>query len=290
VTRGNRRLLPQTSPVRRIALVAAPLLTVAAVGTGVASSDLTHTGDTTAHRSAGASLGALVAGSSSRAAALGGRDLAVSRDFDRMAVAGATNVAPPKPVGHRWTTAPLDLRTAPKEGAAVLDVVPELTRVAVTGHDLRGFAQVLVDGKARWVTAEYLAAKKPQPEPTPETMPVGDQSCPGTSGVESGLTDDAVRVYRAVCNNFPQITSYGGYDAHGEHSSGKAIDIMTSDSALGDEIAAFLQAHASELNLYDIIWQQQIWTPERASEGWRPMEDRGSTTANLYDHVHVSVN
>jgi hypothetical protein len=28
---------------------------------------------------------------------------------------------------------------------------------------------------------------------------------------------------------------------------------------------------------------------ERSSEGWRYMSDRGSTTANHYDHVHVSV-
>ena len=56
------------------------------------------------------------------------------------------------------------------------------------------------------------------------------------------------------------------------------------------QIAAFLQAHASELDLYDIIWQQHIWTPERSSEGWRSMSDRGSETANHYDHVHVSVN
>jgi hypothetical protein len=93
-----------------------------------------------------------------------------------------------------------------------------------------------------------------------------------------------------VCNNFPQITQYGGYAARGEHASGKAIDVMTSDTQTGDAIAAFLQAHASELNLYDIIWQQHIWTPVRSSEGWRSMSDRGSETANHYDHVHVSVN
>jgi hypothetical protein len=28
---------------------------------------------------------------------------------------------------------------------------------------------------------------------------------------------------------------------------------------------------------------------QRSSEGWRWMEDRGSTTANHYDHVHVTV-
>jgi hypothetical protein len=283
VTRGRRRLLPRTSPVRRIALVAAPLLTVVVVGTGVASTDGTAP-------SRPVSLSASIAGEISGGASLGGRDLAVSRDFDRMAIAGASNVRPPEPVAQRWTTAPLDVRTAPAEKAAAVDVVPELTKVAITGHDVRGFAQIVVDGKARWVTAAYLAAKKPVVHKGPQALPVVDQPCAGTSGVESGLVPDAVRVYRAVCNNFPQITSYGGYDAHGEHSSGRAIDIMTSDSGLGDAIAAFLQAHAAEFNLYDIIWQQRIWTPERASEGWRPMEDRGSATANHFDHVHVSVN
>ena len=31
------------------------------------------------------------------------------------------------------------------------------------------------------------------------------------------------------------------------------------------------------------------WTVQRADDGWRWMEDRGSTTANHYDHVHVTV-
>ncbi len=99
-----------------------------------------------------------------------------------------------------------------------------------------------------------------------------------------------MRVYRAVCNNFPDITSYGGWDAHGEHSSGKAIDIMHPSVEEGYRIAEFLKAHASELGLYDVIWRQHIWTPVRAGEGWRAMPDRGSATANHFDHVHVSVN
>jgi hypothetical protein len=115
------------------------------------------------------------------------------------------------------------------------------------------------------------------------------EPCPDSS-VESGLTSSAVYVYRSVCHAFPQITSYGGWDAHGEHSSGKAIDIMTTDKALGDQIAAFLQSHASELDLYDVIWWDQIWTPVRASEGWRDYGDHGSATANHMDHVHVSTN
>ena len=65
---------------------------------------------------------------------------------------------------------------------------------------------------------------------------------------------------------------------------------MVSDPSLGQALADWARAHAGELDLYDIIWQQHIWTPVRASEGWRAMPDRGSPTANHYDHVHISVN
>ncbi len=99
-----------------------------------------------------------------------------------------------------------------------------------------------------------------------------------------------MRLYRAACAAFPALSSYGGWDAHGEHSSGRAIDFMVSDPSLGQALADWARAHAGELNLYDVIWQQRIWTPVRASEGWRGMPDRGSATANHFDHVHISVN
>jgi hypothetical protein len=85
------------------------------------------------------------------------------------------------------------------------------------------------------------------------------------------------------------LSSYGGYDGHGEHSSGRAIDFMTSDSSLGQALADWARAHASELDLYDVIWAQHIWTPARGGEGWRSMSERGSATANHYDHVHIAV-
>ena len=64
---------------------------------------------------------------------------------------------------------------------------------------------------------------------------------------------------------------------------------MISDSGTGQAVADWVRANASSLGIYDVIWAQHIWTPERASEGWRAMSDRGSTTANHYDHVHVAV-
>ena len=69
--------------------------------------------------------------------------------------------------------------------------------------------------------------------------------CPDGSATESGLTPSAVTLFRSVCNAFPALSSYGGYDGHGEHSSGRAIDFMINgDSALGQAVADWARAHA----------------------------------------------
>lgn len=184
-----------------------------------------------------------------------------------------------------WATDDLNIWSSSADDADLLGEIETGDKVLVTGRERDGRDEVVVDGKSRWVTSGYLDDEKPA---VGASGGLSMEPCPDP-GVESGLTEGAVYVYRSVCHNFPQVTSYGGYDAHGEHSSGKAIDIMISDDT-GTAIADFLQAHAAELNLYDIIWRQHIWTPVRASEGWRYMPDRGSSTANHYDHVHVSVN
>jgi hypothetical protein len=99
-----------------------------------------------------------------------------------------------------------------------------------------------------------------------------------------------VAVHRAVCAAFPDIASYGGLRAgdDGDHGSGQALDIMISGDA-GWEVAEYVRANAGELGVSYIIYSQRIWSADQAGAGWRWMEDRGSTTANHYDHVHVSV-
>ncbi len=113
--------------------------------------------------------------------------------------------------------------------------------------------------------------------------------CPDGSSIESGTTPNADMVYRAVCNAFPPLTTYGGYDPHGEHIDGRAYDFMVPSSSLGNAVAQFALANAGRLKIRSIIWSQRIWSAERGGEGWRPMSDRGSATANHYDHVHISV-
>jgi hypothetical protein len=46
--------------------------------------------------------------------------------------------------------------------------------------------------------------------------------------------------------------------------------------------------NAGRLSLMYVIWKQRIWDT-RSGGGWRQMEDRGSVTANHFDHPHVSV-
>jgi len=280
VTRGRHSLAPPASKNRRLAFLAAPLVTSAVVGVGIA---LSGNGPTPVDlsRYAADNIG------SAGAAAAADRTVGVSRDTERQEVA---TLIDPKVTDRLWTTVDLDLRATPDQEAHVLGEMKAVSQVRITGQRSGDYAQVIVrDQGARtvaWVTAAYLVAKKPT---DPAHLPLSDAPCPDTS-VEYRLTSGAVRLYRAVCHAFPQVTQYGGWDNHGEHSSGKALDIMTSDVALGNSIAEFLQSHASELGLFDIIWRQHIWTPVRSSEGWRSMPSRGSETANHYDHVHVSVN
>jgi hypothetical protein len=222
----------------------------------------------------------------------------VSRTFNRTAARSfqegiaaqrATARAVERAHLQKWTTVELNLWSSSSRAAKQVGLLASGKHVLVTGRAADGRVELVVNGRSRWVTAGYLSDDKPDATST-AAVAAGLSMAPCPDGsVEYRLTPAAVYVYRSVCHAFPQITSYSGWDAHGEHVSGKALDIMTSDVTLGNQIAAFLQAHASELHLYDILWRQHIWTPVRASEGWRLFADRGSATANHYDHVHVSV-
>ncbi|WP_238153291.1 SH3 domain-containing protein [Kribbella speibonae] len=195
--------------------------------------------------------------------------------------------AAPKATGTKYTTTDVNLWSLPLTGL-LLDVLPKGTKVSVTGKVDGLYAEVVSDGKSRWVKAQYLSATKPV---ATVSGAISQAACKSGSAVEDGLTQDAIRVHRAICAKFPDISSYGGLrsgDSGSEHSSGRALDIMVSGSE-GQEVADWLKANYKKLGVSQLIWEQHIWTVQRSSEGWRAMEDRGGATANHYDHVHVSV-
>ena len=198
----------------------------------------------------------------------------------------ADRVAPLR-LKARWLTDDVVVWSGPARSTDRLTGLDDGSKVQATGLVHDGWAQIRRNGRMVWVRRDALAAEKPQPTVGPAAG-VTYAPCSDGSSVESGLTSNAIKVYRAVCAAFPAVSSWGGNTGYGDHGAGLALDIMCSGS-LGDAIAAWVRAHAGELGVSEVIWSQQIWTVERSGDGWRYMSDRGSATANHYDHVHVTV-
>jgi len=165
---------------------------------------------------------------------------------------------------------------------------------AVDGRETAGAAADVVRTSRALARAAYQAQQPtvaPRAQPQRASRNASRGSCSISPSIESHLTSNARAVYRAVCAVFGDtVSSFGGFRAgdHGDHGSGRAVDIMVSGDP-GWEIARYVQAHARELGVTYVIYQQKIWLVGRPKSQWRAMEDRGSRTANHYDHVHVSV-
>lgn len=295
--RGRHSLVPATSRGRSLVLVTAPLVTLAVVATGVAAGDRDR---------AAAPAGAAVStpATSTPTPAAEERTLGTSRSQERVRL---VDQRPPEIARALWTTAPLKLRLKPTGASRADGTYPEDRRIGVTGERRGGYAEVVFDRQSRWVTASYLSKEKVVEKAPKAAAPGGSGEgsssggssegssgisgapCPDGSEIEAGLQPAAIKVYRAVCNAFPSLSAYGGQDGHGEHVNGQAIDFMVSGS-LGEQVKDYLYANRAAFDLFDIIWAQTIWTIERSGEGFRSMEDRGSATANHFDHVHIKVN
>jgi hypothetical protein len=171
-----------------------------------------------------------------------------------------------------------DLYALPDDSSEVVVVVAPDSKVGTTGETRDGFVQVVYANKVGWMNSDSLVTGR---IPTMAT-------CGSGNGVEKGLKPDTIRVHRAVCTVFPQIKRYGGLGGGGEHGAGRALDIMTKDLEIGTAIANMARQYWRELGISQIIWQQHIWTAERGGDSWRPMDSRGSDTANHKDHVHIT--
>ena len=189
--------------------------------------------------------------------------------------------------GTLYTTASVNVRTGPSTGHDVRTTVREGAEVAVTELEVDGWRQVALNEKAGWVKASYLTETKPA---VTESSGFSTASCAKASGLERNLTDRTAKVLRAVCAEFPRVSSYGGYrpGSGSYHGSGRAIDVMVSGD-YGRQIAKWARTNAGALGIVEVIYEQKIWTAQRSGDGWRPMSNRGSASANHSDHVHISV-
>ncbi|NUP66449.1 MAG: hypothetical protein HOV96_14620 [Nonomuraea sp.] len=82
----------------------------------------------------------------------------------------------------------------------------------------------------------------------------------------------------------------------GEHPLGRACDFMLSHGGAmpsaaevdrGYEIANWAIKNAKRLGIMYIIYRQRIWHVRTGA--WKTMSNRGGTTANHFDHPHISV-
>jgi hypothetical protein len=88
----------------------------------------------------------------------------------------------------------------------------------------------------------------------------------------------------------------GGIQGGGEHPLGRACDFMLSrggampsaaETQRGNEIAEWAIKNAQRLGIMYVIFRQRIWHVRTGA--WKTMSNRGGTTANHYDHPHISV-
>jgi hypothetical protein len=127
-------------------------------------------------------------------------------------------------------------------------------------------------------------------------VPVGsqihgaDHDGPGYSSRGfGGVRPHVARAGHYILKNFgPMPGGIGGVGPRSgpsDHPKGLALDFMTlRNTRLGDRVADFFVKNARHFSVSYVIWKQRINT----GSGWKKMEDRGSPTANHYDHPHVS--
>jgi len=108
----------------------------------------------------------------------------------------------------------------------------------------------------------------------------------GLSTVGLGAVKPHVRAAAAALGCLfgqPRMIGVASRAGTSDHPSGKALDFMVNRST-GDALAACALRNKEALGIDYVIWRQRI----NYGNGWESMEDRGGTTANHYDHVHLS--
>lgn len=157
--------------------------------------------------------------------------------------------------------------------------------VAVAAALLVGFTVWITGGPWRDdAPPPAVAALKAPTSTTTTTIP----STPAPSSTTTVLEGTRPQVaqagnYLKAMFGVERILGGAGRSGNSDHPSGLALDFMV-DTATGNRLADYVLANQSRLGVKYVIWRQRY----NDGSGWSAMEDRGSVTANHYDHVHVS--
>jgi hypothetical protein len=153
--------------------------------------------------------------------------------------------------------------------------------------------QVFHGPPSGWQAGNTVAdswVKTPSPAASSYASPSsGGHSGQGpTTGADThgSILPDTQSFKDSLQKQFPNLTNIGGYrapDGFNEHSSGHALDVMVPDTATQNTVRDWA---LKQPNVNYILNQQKQWNPDGSTS---PMENRGSPTANHFDHLHVNV-
>lgn len=171
---------------------------------------------------------------------------------------------------------------------AALVKVPRWESLSVSVVAQRVQRSALPSAYAGWESFATSVVAQTAAAPSPESTIASASAGVTEADTKAGFGPEAKRAAAAVRSRFGFTGAIYGYrnDPDSKHHLGLAIDVMTTERALGDRIAGYFIKNRAAFHVDNILWRQRI---TNAGRGWTfdPMEDRGSATANHYDHVHV---
>lgn len=97
----------------------------------------------------------------------------------------------------------------------------------------------------------------------------------------------ARELHEAATKEGHDIWFMWGMGSSGEHATGNALDLMVRNEAAGDYLRNYIWANRARLRLRHVIWEQRITSTVVEPGVIRLMGDRGNSTENHFDHVHV---
>ncbi|WP_078759742.1 hypothetical protein [Marinactinospora thermotolerans] len=216
-------------------------------------------------------------------------------------------------LGGRWVSdrlAPTALPWGPacsvETSTGTVGLTVEEARRATTAVALeaRGAEAPATDGIDPLVLERLRSGPPDDAGPSLTCRAQADADLPVEEMTDTGLTPRAERVRTAMAEVFGEQSLGGfqpggvdsGHGADSAHYDGRAIDIFyrpvdEENRRAGWLLAHWLVAHAEELDLAVIIFDDRIWSTRFSVAGWRDYDSPDPTNEILrhLDHVHVDV-
>ena len=202
------------------------------------------------------------------------------------------------------------MRLSPAQAAAVSTAsatpVRQRRSNSVTAQTIRAAGASLPDGAVSKADALVLARALTGRAPAALTCQFSPASVPAQVPNGSGLTERAERVRSELDATFGRL-QVGGFSPDGvdsghmpgsAHYDGRALDVFVRPVGPGNQrrgwaVAHWAVAHAAELDIATVIYDDRIWSAWRSDHGWREYVPPGGRTDNAIlrhlDHVHIDV-